>query len=188
MYHEDMTTRAEQARQTREAVLATARKLFAEQGYDATSLQQIADRMGVRKANVYYYFRTKEAILEALLPPLIDGVRALLDAAEAIPRGDARTRFLAEGFVTQVVTAWRDVGPLNLGDPALRRHVAVARELDDLAERGLHLLFGGHPTPDQQAAYWQTRDLAPALRRLRHLPDDELTDVLVRLCLRILPA
>ena len=182
-----MTTRAEQARRTREAVLATARKLFAEQGYDATSLQQIADRMGVRKANVYYYVRPKEAILEALLPPMIDGIRSLLDAAEAIPRGDERTRFLAEGFVAQVVAAWRDVGPLNLGDPAVRRHVGVARELDDLAERGLHLLFGPDPTPDQRAGYWQTRDLAPVLRRLGQLPDDELTDVLVRLCLRTLP-
>lgn len=182
-----MATRAEQARQTREAVLATARKLFSENGYDATSLQQIADRMGVRKANVYYYFRTKEAILEALLPPMIDGIRALLDAAEAIPRGEERTRFLAEGFVAQVVAVWRNVGSLNLGDPALRRNVAVTRELDDLAERGLHMLFGPDPTPDQQAGYWQTRDLAPALRRLRHLPDDELRDVLVRLCLRALP-
>jgi AcrR family transcriptional regulator len=60
-------TRAEQAEQTRQAVLVTAQRLFAEHGFDATSLQLIADTMGVTKANVYYYFHTKIEILEALL-------------------------------------------------------------------------------------------------------------------------
>ncbi|MFG1643914.1 TetR family transcriptional regulator [Amycolatopsis sp. NPDC049252] len=36
-----------------------------------TSLQQIAEMMGVTKANVHYYFRTKIAILEAFLEPTV---------------------------------------------------------------------------------------------------------------------
>ena len=63
------TTRAEQAERTRQAVLATARGLFAERGFEGTSLQAIADATGVRKANVYYYFRTKGDILASLDRP-----------------------------------------------------------------------------------------------------------------------
>jgi AcrR family transcriptional regulator len=179
-------TRAEQAEKTRAAVLETARRLFHHHGYDATSLQQIADAMGVRKANVYYYFRTKAAILEALLEPMAAALRDLLDAAEGIEERDARLAFLVEGFVAQVVTAHRTVGPLNLGDPAMRREIAITRTLDELALRGLRLLFGEHPTPDETAAYWIVNDLAPVLRRLAHLPDDELRATLTRLCLRVL--
>ena len=80
-------SRADQAEATRRAALAAARTLFVRQGYDATSLQAIADEMGVTKANVYYYFRTKAEILEALLRPMADALEALLDDAERLPRG-----------------------------------------------------------------------------------------------------
>ena len=66
------------------------------QGYDATSLQAIADEMGVTKANVYYYFRTKAEILEALLAPMADALDRLLDAAERLPHG-ARARRADDG-------------------------------------------------------------------------------------------
>ena len=71
-------SRKRQALQSRQAVLDAARRLFGSRGYDATSLQQIADELGMRKANVYYYFRTKEVILDALLAPMTDRLAALL--------------------------------------------------------------------------------------------------------------
>jgi AcrR family transcriptional regulator len=179
-------TRAEQAQKTRKTILATSRRQFHEHGYDATSLQQIADAMGVTKANVYYYFRTKAAILEALLAPMSDGLRALLDAAETIEDRGARTALLVDGYIAQVVVSYRTIGPLNLGDPAMRREVAITSELNALAHRGLHVIFGEKPTPDQQAAYWLVNDLAPVLRRLAHLPDEQLSDTLTKLCLRVL--
>jgi AcrR family transcriptional regulator len=188
MYHLGMTTRAEQARQTRELVLAAARALFGEQGYDATSLQQIADRMGVTKANVYYYFRTKDAILETLVAPMLTGIGEVLDRAETIADREERIRFVVTGYVEQVVTAYRSFGSLNLGDPAQRRELAVARDVEALGERGLRVLFGPEPTVDEQAAYWQTQDLGPALRRLGHVPDPDLAEALVRLGVRAFPA
>jgi AcrR family transcriptional regulator len=176
--------RAEQAQRTRDEVLRTARRLFAEHGYDGTSLQQIADAMGVTKANVYYYFRSKEALLQALLEPFLSTLRELLDRAEQISDMHERRKFLIEGRVSTVVAAYRTVGPLNLGDPGMRRNVEITRAIDDLAERGLRLVFGERPTPDQVAAYWILNDLAPVLRRLEHLPDKELEATLVQLSLR----
>ena len=60
-----MSSRAVQAERTRQQILATAQRLFAERGYDATSLQMIADEMGLTKAAVYYHFRAKNEILQA---------------------------------------------------------------------------------------------------------------------------
>ena len=178
-------SRADQAEATRQAALTAARTLFVRQGYDATSLQAIADEMGVTKANVYYYFRTKAEILEALLAPMADALDRLLDAAERLPHGAARAELMTVGFVDQVVTAHRTLGAVNLGDPALRRDLAIARRLEALSHRALHLLHGDHPTPDQAAGFWLAQDLGPVLRRLTGLDDDELRDVLTRLCRRL---
>ncbi|BCJ76610.1 TetR family transcriptional regulator [Catellatospora sp. IY07-71] len=47
----------------RERVLAAATELFAEQGYAATSVQQVVDRAGVTKGGLYHYFGAKEDLL-----------------------------------------------------------------------------------------------------------------------------
>lgn len=51
---------------TKERILDVALQLFTQQGYDATSLQEIADRLGFTKAALYYHFRSKDDILMAL--------------------------------------------------------------------------------------------------------------------------
>ena len=51
---------------TRERILAVALDLFTEQGYDGTSLREIAAKLGVTKAALYYHFESKEDILQAL--------------------------------------------------------------------------------------------------------------------------
>jgi AcrR family transcriptional regulator len=53
-------------RDTRERILDAALELFTEQGYDGTSLRQIAEQLGVTKAALYYHFESKEDILLAL--------------------------------------------------------------------------------------------------------------------------
>src|ERR1700722_43344 len=64
-----MSTRAVQAEQTRQQILETAQRLFAELGYDATSLQMIADEMGLTKPPVYHPLRAKSDILHAAMLP-----------------------------------------------------------------------------------------------------------------------
>ena len=65
--HEDQEQpgRAGQAN-TRQRILDIALDLFINQGYDATSIRQIADRLGFSKASIYYHFASKQDILMAL--------------------------------------------------------------------------------------------------------------------------
>ena len=51
---------------TRERILDVALELFTEQGFDGTSLREIAERLGVTKAALYYHFESKDDILLAL--------------------------------------------------------------------------------------------------------------------------
>jgi AcrR family transcriptional regulator len=64
---------------TRQRILSVALDLFTEQGYDGTSLREIAERLSITKAAIYYYFESKEDILMALHMRLHDfGRDALL--------------------------------------------------------------------------------------------------------------
>ena len=54
---------------TRERILTVANELFIEQGYEGTSLREIADRLDITKAALYYHFRSKDEILTTLLKP-----------------------------------------------------------------------------------------------------------------------
>jgi len=54
-------------RDTKSRLCALALQLFAEQGYEKTSLREIAERLGVTKAALYYYFKSKEDIVRSLV-------------------------------------------------------------------------------------------------------------------------
>jgi len=70
---------------TREAAQRVALRLFTEQGYEATSLRQIADELGINKASLYYYFDGKEAIVQSLLDQRGNEVEELLAWVGAQP-------------------------------------------------------------------------------------------------------
>jgi AcrR family transcriptional regulator len=63
-----------------------AAHLFRERGYNATSMQDIADAVGLLKGSVYHYIRTKEDLLWAILEP---SLRTLVDNARDILQDDA---------------------------------------------------------------------------------------------------
>jgi len=69
---------------TRELILDVALELFNEQGYEKTSLREIADRLGVTKAALYYHFERKEDILLELHLRLHDLGRDLLNQLDAL--------------------------------------------------------------------------------------------------------
>jgi AcrR family transcriptional regulator len=93
------------AAQTRERILDLALELFTEQGYDGTSLRDIAERLGTTKAALYYHFARKEDILLELHLRLHALGRGVLDELEAMPDDATRAAAwprLLDRVITQV--------------------------------------------------------------------------------------
>src|SRR5580693_702234 len=91
---------------TRERILDIALELFTEQGYDKTSLRDIAERLGTTKAALYYHFERKQDMLLELhlrLHALGREALARLDTLEdGQQRADAWPELL-DGFIDQVL-------------------------------------------------------------------------------------
>jgi AcrR family transcriptional regulator len=109
---------------TREQIRTVALELFAEHGYDKTSLREIAERLGVTKAAVYYHFRTKEEILVSLIEDFLREVDDIVCWAASQPAGPAtrngvllRYSELLEGRTTQL-TRFLQEGQASIRDLA----------------------------------------------------------------------
>lgn len=59
-------------RNTRDEILEAAKLLFTKRGYNAVSVKDIADYVGISKGNLTYHFKKKEQIMEALLDKPVD--------------------------------------------------------------------------------------------------------------------
>jgi AcrR family transcriptional regulator len=111
-------TRAETSDVARHIARVAAR-LFAEKGYDATSVREIVEAAGVAKPTVYYYFGSKEGLAQALLSvPLSDLARTL------------------QGIVTSVAD------PIECLVQVMEAQFAFCREDPDRARFHLALFFG----------------------------------------------
>ncbi|MYX09200.1 TetR family transcriptional regulator [Streptomyces sp. SID8375] len=111
--------------QTREQIAQTALRLFAERGFGATSLQDIANEMGFTKPALYYYFRSKDDLLEALAAPALDRLECL---AEVIGRHSA-TPAARRGLLAELLDLYlehRGVMTVFIGDRAALAHPAIA--------------------------------------------------------------
>ncbi|MEE4492502.1 TetR/AcrR family transcriptional regulator [Streptomyces sp. BE230] len=71
---------------TRQRIQDVALSLFAEQGYEKTSLREIAEHLDVTKAALYYHFKTKEDILVSIFEDLNRPVEDLITWGETQPR------------------------------------------------------------------------------------------------------
>lgn len=83
-------------RTTAERILDAAEDLFAKKGYRATSLGDVADRVGIRSPSLYNHFRNKEALYQAVLERLIaefSGPLAAL-ASQKVPDQDRVMQWL----------------------------------------------------------------------------------------------
>ncbi|MEU9959161.1 helix-turn-helix domain-containing protein [Streptomyces sp. NPDC050982] len=70
---------------TRQRIQDVAVELFAEQGYEKTSLREIAERLDVTKAALYYHFKTKEDILISLFQDLTRPMDELIEWGQGQP-------------------------------------------------------------------------------------------------------
>jgi AcrR family transcriptional regulator len=179
-----VSSRAAQAERTRQQILQTAQRLFADRGYDATSLQMIADELGLTKAAVYYHFRAKSEILHATMRPGILRLEALLDEAAAIHGRRARIEYLVNGFVDFLVEH-RQYAVMAATDPAAKRN-KLAGEQATMRQRALTVLFGDHPTGAERLSFNVLFFLPECLPELTDLTDGELREALQTTTLRML--
>jgi AcrR family transcriptional regulator len=82
---------AVEGQNARARIQEVALDLFIEEGYDKTSLREIAERLGVTKAALYYHFPTKEDIVSSMVEDRMAQLKEIIDWAEEQPR-TAETR------------------------------------------------------------------------------------------------
>ncbi len=127
---------------TRERVLDSALALFGSTGYDATSLDAVAAELGVAKQTILYYFRSKAALLDAVIDRSAAELSAALEEAlagagdgwdrvEAIVRSVFRLALRRPELLDLV----REVS--RLGPPAATR---LTTALDPLVQRAREFL------------------------------------------------
>ncbi len=180
-----VTSRTLQAQQTRELIVACAERLFADRGYDATSLQSIADEVGLTKAAVYYHFPTKTALLHAGAEPNFAALNTLLEQAETKRSRTERIAYVVDGLLDIVIANRRMLTIINR-DPAARRDKLAHEASDDIVRRSLLVLFGAEPRPAERAAFSFAARIPEVIADLADLDDHELRAVLRPLCIRIL--
>lgn len=81
---------------TKRRIQEVARELFAQQGVQRTSLQDIADRLGITKPALYYHFSSREELVRSIVQPILDEEEAFLVGQEAL--GEVEPRALLEGY------------------------------------------------------------------------------------------
>jgi AcrR family transcriptional regulator len=90
---------------TRARIQSVALELFTEQGYEKTSLREVAERLGVTKAALYYHFKSKDEIVSSLVEDRLTAFDELIKMAEDLPaEAESRrliiTRYADEFFAT----------------------------------------------------------------------------------------
>lgn len=116
---------------TRDRILAVALELFAQRGYEGTSIRDIAEHLGITKAAIFYHFPAKEQILLNILFPALQRVDRILaqhDGAQVAPAD----------LVTELIDVIADIGPqvvTLLDDPAVGSRVYKIANESAITER-----------------------------------------------------
>jgi AcrR family transcriptional regulator len=130
-----------------ERIINAALDLFAEHGVGGTSLQMIADAVGVTKAAVYHQFKTKDEIVLAAAEAELANLETAIDAAEAVPdRAQARELLVAR--IVDLAVERRRMESTLVGDPVIIRFFAQHEPFRRVMDRLYRLLMGDDAGPD----------------------------------------
>lgn len=127
----------------RERLASAAARVLHEQGVEKTTLADIARAADVPVGNVYYYFKTKDQLVEAAIDAQDSDLRTMIAALDALPEPRARLKALVSGWVDQRELAARYGCPTGTlaaeldkrADGLDERIGAVIRALLDWVER-----------------------------------------------------
>lgn len=116
----------------RDELLAVAVRLFAVNGYGATSIQAIAEAAGYAKSSVLYHFGSKEALLEAVLEPAAPRFEALADEVlDAIPDPKRNREFIGRFVDFLIDNSFAISIVLNQGQ-SLKESAAMMRATESI--------------------------------------------------------
>lgn len=158
--------RQAQARETRRAIIQSARELFVAGGYAATTMQAIAEEAGVAVQTVYAVFGTKRELLRQLIEssvtgddepqPVTERAEAQAVAAEPDPRRRAELdAALSRSITERVAPIVRVIGEAAASDPelaAVMEAVKAARREEMIASARIIAGPDGLRVDDEEAA------------------------------------
>ena len=124
--------------------MEVALDLFADQGYEATSMRDIAAALGLSPGAFYHHFPSKEAVLIAVCLPLVDGMVRFAEEAKAAPEAGAA---MLEPYL-DVLLAHGRLLRLVAGDVAVFRVPDIGppiREAADTIQAALEASTGADP-------------------------------------------
>jgi AcrR family transcriptional regulator len=173
---------------SQQRIVDAAVELFAVHGVGGTSLQMIADAVGVTKAAVYHQYQTKDAIVVAVAEAELARLETAIDAAEAEPTRERAREVLVERMVDLAVKRRRMESTL-LGDPVIVRFFADHEPFRAVMNRLYRLLVGDATAPDARlSAAMFTAAIGGAVMHplVADLDDDTLRPQLLHLARRFL--
>jgi AcrR family transcriptional regulator len=138
-------------RGTRERIQSVALELFAEQGYETTSLREIAERLGVTKAALYYHFKSKEDIVSSLVEDYFGQIDALIEWGRSRP-GTAESRGAVLSRYFGIVEEGSEVFRMLHQNQAALSSLASAKHRSELFRERMDGLVGILTEPDAPLA------------------------------------
>lgn len=171
----------------RERVLQAALALFMEHSVGGTSMQMIADRLGVSKPAVYYQFRSRDDIVVALVEPMFDDIVRVIKIAQAMPTQEGKRDVTVSGVV-ELAVRYRRLTFLFY-DRAVEHAVRAREDFMAAGEDAAALLKG--PEPDATARIITTALMsgtftAAADPDLEDIPDEDLHRILLDTARRVM--
>jgi len=155
----------------RERLLSAAADLVSTQGLSETSLQMIADRLGVTKPALYHHFRSRDDIIQALMDPVI------ADAGEALQRfrelPPARRPAAARAFYAEFAVRHRRIIHMVFFDRAAMPG-DLPSTVDALADGVAAALAGSENPAAQAGGSVLVYGIAAYVARHPELDDDDL--------------
>jgi AcrR family transcriptional regulator len=131
-------------------VIEAALVLFAEHGIGGTSLQMIADAIGVTKAAVYHQYNTKDEIVLAVAEVVLSRLEAAVIAAEA-ERSRSRAREVLVARMIDLAVERRRMASVLQRDPVMLRFLEEHEPFRRVMERVNRVLMGGASHPEARA-------------------------------------
>jgi AcrR family transcriptional regulator len=167
-------------------ITAASLELFARHGVGGTSLQMIADRVGVTKAAIYHQFKTKDGIVLAAAEAELARIEAVLEKAGA-ERTRTRARQVMLSGIVDFAVDGRRTASVILSDPVVLRFFSGHVRYLSMVDRLNDLLMGPDNRADdrvQTVLFMAAISGAVMHPMVADLDDDTLRGQLLRLAKR----